>query len=66
MKGWDVMFRYIVAVLIGVLAALLTMLLVLWFRANGRVTYVDIQRWFKMKKSKNSRQEEEHLGGKHD
>ena len=49
------MLRYILGALISVLAALLTIVLVLWFRANGQIKYVDIQRWFKIKKSKINR-----------
>lgn len=46
------MLQYIVAALIGALAALLTIALVMRFRARRRVAYVDIQRWFKSRESK--------------
>jgi hypothetical protein len=44
--------QYFAAALAGALAALLTIALVMRFRARRRVAYVDIQRWFKIRESK--------------
>jgi hypothetical protein len=46
------MLPYIVAVLIGVLAALLTIVSVIRLHARRRITYGKIQRWFKSRESK--------------
>jgi hypothetical protein len=45
------MLQYIVAVLAGVLAAFLTIALVMRFRARRRARYTDIRRWFKSRES---------------
>ncbi len=57
------MLQYIVAALAGVLAALLTIVLVIRLYARRRVAYADIQRWFKSRESKIQGKRKKHLGG---
>jgi hypothetical protein len=55
------MLQYVAAVLVGVIAALLTIVLVIRLYVRRRVAYADIYRWFRSRDAKARRKEKRNL-----